>query len=423
MPDRSIQPSIQEVSEIRLPKIHEHILDNGIPLYEVNMGTQEVLKIEVIFNAGRPFEDQKLVSRTTAGLLREGTVKRKASDIHEMVDFYGGSLSSPIDLDTSNIVMSCLKKHFETLLGILTEVITEPAFRKDELEIFKKNRILTLKEDLTKNDVVAYRMVTEKIFESSHPYGYNSNEDLYNGLTQASLFSHHKKNYTAANCKIIVSGKTDSNTIALINKFLGKNVPQGTASQNNIIATSSIPQKLKIKTPDSIQTSIRIGCRLFNRSHKDYKQFYVLDAIFGGYFGSRLMTQIREKEGFTYNVYSSLDPLLFDGYFYVGTDVGNGSVEPTIKSIYREMKKLREEPVGKEELRMVQNYLMGFLLTTIDGAFSVAELVKMIKIQGLPETYISDLAKTIKTIKPEEIMVMANKYLREENMWEVVVGA
>ena len=422
MPNRSIQPKMQEVSEIRLPQIHEHILDNGIPLYEVNMGTQEVLKIEVIFNAGRPFEDKKLVSRATAGLLREGTVKRKASDIHEMVDFYGGSLSSPIDLDTSNIVMSCLKKHFETLLGLLTEVITEPAFQADELEIFKKNRIQTLKEDLTKNDIVAYRTITEKIFDTDHAYGYNSNEKTYNQLTREDLISHHEKKYTALNCKIIVSGKTDTETIAMVNKYLGKNIPQGTVSKSNVIIPSTIPQKDKIVVPGAIQTSIRIGCRLFTRRHEDYQKFYVLDAIFGGYFGSRLMTQIREKEGFTYNIFSSLDPMMFDGYFYVGTDVGNEFVEPTMETIYNEMEKLRTELIGEEELRMVQNYLMGFLLTTIDGAFSVAELVKMVKLQNLPDTYISDLARTIKTITPEEIMAMANKYLRKEKMWEVVVG-
>lgn len=388
MPNRSIQPKMQEVSEIRLPQIHEHILDNGITLYEVNMGTQEVLKIEVIFKAGRPFENKKLVSRATAGLLREGTVTRKASDIHEMVDFYGGSLSSPIDLDTSNIVMSCLKKHFETLLGLLTEVITEPAFLEDELEIFKKNRIQTLKEDLTKNDVVAYRTITEKIFNTNHPYGYNSNEKIYNELSREDLIFHHKKNYTAANCEIILSGKTDSHTIALVNKYLGKNIPKGEISKSNVITPSTFPQKIKIDVHDAIQSSIRIGCRLFTRRHEDYQKFYVLDAIFGGYFGSRLMTKIREREGFTYNIFSSLDPMMYDGYFYVGTDVGNDSVEPTIKAIYREMEKLRTAPVGEEELKMVKNYLMGFLLTTIDGAFSVAELVKMIKLQDLPDTYI-----------------------------------
>ena len=127
---------------------------------------------------------------------------------------------------------------------------------------------------------------------------------------------------------------------------------------------------------------------MFTRRHEDYQKFYVLDAIFGGYFGSRLMTKIREREGFTYNIFSSLDPMMYDGYFYVGTDVGNDSVEPTIKAIYREMEKLRTAPVGEEELKMVKNYLMGFLLTTIDGAFSVAELVKMIKLQDLPDTYI-----------------------------------
>lgn len=422
MPDRSIQPPIKETFNIQIPNFHEHVLDNGIPVYEVNMGTQEILKMEIVFRAGRPFEHQRLVARTTAALLREGTVTRKASEIHETVDFYGGTLSVPVNLDTSNIVLYSLTKHFEKLLALLSDILTAPAFPEDELEIFKRNNKQRLQVDLTKNDVVAYRTVTEKIFGSDHPYGYNSQQETYDNLTRSALQHHFERNFHAGNCMIVISGKTSTKVIQLINHFIGKTLPKREAVKSNIIEPITSAKKVKIDFPDTLQTAIRMGCKLFNRKHQDYSDFYVLNTVLGGYFGSRLMSNIREKKGFTYNIFSTIDPMLYDGYFYVGTEVGNDVVEPTLATIYNEFEKLKNEPIKEEEMKMVRNYLMGFFLTNLDGAFNVAELVKTLKVENLPDGFFSDLVERIRTIKSEEIMSLAHKYLKRENMWEVIVG-
>lgn len=423
MPDRSIQPQIKEISKIHIPDFQEYILDNGIPVYEVNMGTQEIMKLEIVFRAGRPFEHQNLVARTTAAMLREGTVRKKAAEIHEMVDFYGGTLSVPVNLDTSNITLYSLTKHFEKLLALLSEILLEPSFPEKELEIFKNNSKQRMQVDLTKNDVVAYRTVTEKIFGKEHAYGYNSSPEMYDALTRKELLHHFDRNYHAGNCTLVISGKTNKETIKLLNKYIGKKLSKKEVVNSNVIDKIITPQQLKINTPDTLQTAIRIGCKLFNRQHKDYTNFYVLNTILGGYFGSRLMSKIREEKGYTYNIFSTMDPMMFDGYFYVGTDVSNEFVKPTIDAIYKEFETLKTTPIKEEELKMVRNYLMGFFLTNLDGAFNVAELVKVEKTENLRENYFSGVVDQVKKITPEEIMEQAQKYLNREKMWEVVVGS
>ena len=422
MPDRSIQPQIKEINNIHVPDFQKYTLDNQIPVYEVNLGTQDILKMEIIFRAGRPFEHQKLVARATAALLREGTQKRKAAEVHEMVDFYGGTLTVPVNLDTSNIVLYSLVKHFEKLLTLLSEIITEPAFPEDELEIFKKNNKQRLQVDLTKNDVVAYRTVTEKIFGKQHPYGYNSLPETYDELSRQALVKHFERNFHAGNCLIVISGKTSPKIIKLLNKHIGRKLAKKTIIESQVNPTYPTPQKLKIDFPDTIQTAIRIGSKLFNRNHEDYKKFYVLNTVLGGYFGSRLMSTIREEKGYTYNIFSSIDPMLFDGYFYIGTEVGNEFVNQTLDTIYQEFEKLRTTPIKEEELKMVRNYLMGFFLTNLDGAFNVAELLKILKTEDLPDGFFSDMVQKIQTITAEEIMQLSQKYLLEDKMWEVVVG-
>ncbi|MFK8005171.1 MAG: M16 family metallopeptidase [Saprospiraceae bacterium] len=422
MPDRSIQPKIKDISNIHIPDYEEHQLDNGIPVYEVNMGTQEILKMEIIFHAGRPFEHQKLVARTTSALLREGTKKRKGSEIHEMIDFYGGTMSVPVNLDTSNIVLYSLTKHFEKLLSVLSEILLEPAFPEEELEIFKKNNKQRLQVDLTKNDVVAYRAVTENIFSSTHPYGYNSHAGTYDDLSRKELLHHFDRNFHAGNCKIVISGKTSPKIIHLLNEYIGKTLVKKEVVKSKVITAYPAAEKVKIHLPDTLQTAIRLGCKLFNRHHEDYIDFYILNTMLGGYFGSRLMSTIREKKGYTYNIFSALDPMHFDGYFYVGTEVGNEFVKPTLEAIYGEFDKLKKEPIKKEELKMVQNYLMGFFLTNLDGAFNVAELVKISRTENLPKDFFKNMVSRVQSITAEELMLLSQKYLKEEKMWEVVVG-
>jgi len=421
MLDRNTAPTTKKVAELKLPLPNVHTLDNGIPVYETRMGTQDIVKLEVLFHAGRPYEKKKLAARATAALLKEGTTTMSSAEIAEKIDFYGGTLNIPVNLDTSNVILYSLTKHFKKLLPIIADMVTNPIFPATELSAFCERNIQNLAVDLTRGDVVAYRKVTEFIFSPHHPYGYNSSEESYRELTREDLTEHFERNYHAGNCRIFISGKTTGRHIDLLNTYFGKVIPKGESAKIAFAQYLPVPEKIKIPHVESVQTAIRVGCKLFNRNHSDFNGLYILNTILGGYFGSRLMANIREDKGYTYNIFSSLDAMIHDGYFYIGTEVGNEFADKTLVEIYREMDLLKEVLVDEEELNMVKNYLLGNMLTMLDGPFNVADVVKTYVAEALPITDFDSLTQTIKNITAEELRELARKYFKPENMWEVIV--
>ncbi|MBK6902768.1 MAG: insulinase family protein [Saprospirales bacterium] len=422
MPNRSKAPKIHEIRDVVLPRPLVHRLDNGIPVYEIHMGVQDVLKVEVIFQAGRPFEAVPMVSRATASLIREGTAHRSGAEIAEVVDFFGGTLSSQGSLDHITVTLYCLTRHFDALAPLLTDVLTEPSFPEDELKAFINRNKQRLQVDLTRNDIVAYRLITECIYGPTHPYGYNSTPELYEALTRDDLQKHFRDHLIGANCQIFVSGKTNDAVISRLNAELGKALPQGVPSIPRLDGMGAASGKLHQPHSDTVQTAIRLGRRLFARDHADSNGLFVLNTILGGYFGSRLMTNIREEKGYTYNIYSSLDPMQYDGYFYVGTEVSNEFAKRALDEIYREMEILQKKPVGKAELGMVRNYLMGNFLTMLDGPFNLAEVIRNYLSEGLPLESFEEMVRTVRQIDAAQLMELANKYFNPSEMWEVIVG-
>ncbi|MDX1667006.1 MAG: insulinase family protein, partial [Saprospiraceae bacterium] len=199
-------------------------------------------------------------------------------------------------------------------------------------------------------------------------------------------------------------------------------LPAGEAAQVNSLNRQTRPQKEWIHIPDTLQTAIRVGRPLFDRHHRDYPGMYLLNTVLGGYFGSRLMTNIREEKGFTYNIYSLLEVMRQDGFICVATEVSNEFVEETLREIYAEMEVLAENPMEEEELNMVKSYLVGNFLTMLDGPFNVSDIVRTLAVDGLPMEYFSDFVATIIGMNAADVRDLAERYLNPEDMWEVVVG-
>lgn len=420
--NRSIAPKVRQVQQLELPKVERIELDNGLQVYLLNSGSQEVMKIELVFPSGRPFEDKRLASRATIGLLKEGTKQRTGADIAELMDFYGASLSMPFNLDDASVVLYGLTKHLGKLLPLLTEIVSQPIFPQHELDAFVERSQQRLKVDLSKEDNVAYRAITEYIFGADTPYGYNSDAAMYAAIQRADLLAHYKHNYLNTNCLVFVSGYLPKNINQQLNEHFGQ-LPLGVPSEPLIVpAANELPKKVKINHEDSLQSAIRIGRQLFNRQHPDYAPFFVLNTVLGGYFGSRLMNNIREDKGYTYNIYSSLDSMKYDGYFYIGTEVGNEFVKPTTKEIFHEINRLQQDLVEDSELDMVRNYLLGTFLMNLDGSFNAIDVYKSLIVNDLPTNYFKQLVETIRQIEATQIRDLAQQYLQKDALWEVVVG-
>lgn len=423
MLNRKSPPAILQVQNLFLPRPEVVRLDNGVPVYVLDFPGQEIVKIEAVYRAGRPEEDKRLAARATSKLLREGTRTRTAAEIAEHVDYYGGSLGVPANLDTANVLLFSLKKYVHELIPVFAEVLQEPVFPESELETFRRTSLQELLVDLEKVEVLAYRKITEVIFGENHPYGYNSVAEDYAALTREDVVRHFNTWYAPGNCILFASGRIDASVLELLNKHFGQNAAPSRPPVPLPADPPAKPGKIHISQPGSLQTAIRVGRRLFGREHPDFNGIFVLNTVLGGYFGSRLMTNIREKKGYTYNIYSTADAMLHDGCLYIATEVNKEKSAATLRAILAEMKKLREQPVSEDEMEMVRNYLLGMLLNGLDGPMNISDVVRSLVVEGLPWESYEALVQTIRDITPEALQDLARRYLQPEDFWIVTVGA
>jgi zinc protease len=419
---RAKAPRITKNINPKLPEIERVGLNNGLDLVIIRGGTEPVMKLEIVFSAGRPFEHKKQVSRLMCQMLMEGTNSTIGKELSEKFDFYGSNISPFISMDHTGLTLYCLEKHAEFLLPYMMEMLLEPSFVEEEFVKLRKNALEKLSLDLSKNDFVAYREMTIALFGPDHFYGYNSTEEVIKSVEIQDLRQHFKKTYQAGNGIVFLSGNLTQNTIELVAAHMST-LPLGEPCKPKLISEyTPIQKEILVKSPNKHQVALRIGRKLFPRNHFDFNKLYVVNTILGGYFGSRLMSQIREEKGFTYNVYSSIENLLFDGSLIISMETDSVFLKDSIDMIKKELDLLRRVPVKKVELNMVKTYLLGYLLTAMDGPLNVSELIRNLMIEGSGIDSFNDLVSTIQEIDPPTIQEIAEKYLHYDDMTRVVVG-
>ncbi len=419
---RSRGPEIRENLNIKKPEILKWNLTNGIPVYEVISGKNEVFKIDVVHQGGRIQEPKRLVNRVTTSIMKEATKNLSSKELASKIDFYGASLSTKATMDQSSHAIYGLNKFSSELVPILSEIIHEPTFNPEDLEKYKKRNKANLNIELRKNDVVAYREFTEDIFGSDHPYGFNSNTELYNSVTIPEIKSHYKSNFGVNNCFIFLSGNiTDKMRKSIDDLFSHRQ--NKIEVQPYIESVTPFPGKEKsISLGAPSQSAIILGKKLFPKNHSDYPLWIVLNTILGGFFGSRLMKEIREEKGLTYNISSFIDNMRFDGHFYISCEVAHKNIKDTLESIHQEINLLKTELVQKEELEMVKNYIAGNILNMLDGPFRSIKWVKSLILSGMDSDDGIKVIEEIKSASPESIRKLAIKYLNQEDLNTVIVS-
>ncbi len=424
MPDRTIAPQIKDAIEfnIALKPCTRFSLSNGAPVYYINDGAEEVAAIDFVFKAGNSYENKNGVAATTNHLIKNGTSKKNAFEITEHFEYYGAYLSLTCFNENATITLHCLSKHLKELLPVIRELITDAVFPQNELEIFQQNSIQRLSVNLLKCDFVANRLTNEYLYGPQNPYGRVSHKEDIEALTREDLTTFYKQFYTTANCSIFSAGKLPADFESLLEKYFGdlslnENLPtimhkRELASQKRYRVTND---------ENGVQGAIRIARPFPNRHHPDFKKVTILNILFGGYFGSRLMSNIREEKGYTYGISSYLQNHIKESAWIISTEAGKDVSEATIDEVYKEMKLLREEPIDEEELLLVKNYMMGLNLGYVDGPFHVMSRWKSLILNDLDETYFNDSISTIKTISAEELLELSNKYLLPQDFFELVV--
>jgi predicted Zn-dependent peptidase len=423
--DRKIAPAITNTVDLplQLKPYSFFELDNKVPVYAIEAGAQDVVMLELVFDAGNWFEEKNIVAATTNFLLKNGTSTKNAFAINESFDYYGAYLNRNCYNETATITLHCLSKHLHKVLPYITELINDSVFPEKELDIYKQNQKLKLEVNLKKCDFVANRLIDEYVYGIDHPYGKYTSIVDYDALTRDDIVAHYSQFYKHGNCKIFIAGKLPLDYQSSINKAFGNlTLNTNTPSQKTYIQKPAEQKKYHlINDENGVQASIKIALPFPNRKHPDFVKTQVLNNVFGGFFGSRLMENIREDKGYTYGIHSYLQNHMDNTAWMITTEAGRDVAQATIDEIYKEMAILQNELIEEDELSLVRNYMIGSLLGDLDGPFQIIGRWKSYILNGLDEAYFNKAIETIKTVTAEELQSLAKKYLNKENFYELMV--
>ncbi len=424
MLNRTSPPDIKDAIEfdLELKPYEKFVLDNGIEVYSVDAGAQDVLQMEMVFYAGNSFEKSNAVAATTSYMLKNGTSSKSAFELNEHFEYYGAYCNRTCQNETASISLHTLSKHLPVLLPVIKEMITDSIFPEEELAIYIQNSKQKLSVSLKKCDFVANRLIDAYLFGENHPYGKYIAAADYDALTTAQLKEHFQQYYLNGHCVIFVAGKLPVDLFKVVNEQFGHlAIKPGKQQITNSILPAVIKKYSIANDPEGVQGAIRIARDFPNRHHPDFMKMMVLNTVFGGFFGSRLMSNIREEKGYTYGIHSYVQNHFQDTALLISTEAGKDVTEATVEEIYKEMEILREELIDEEELLLVRNYLIGNILGDLDGPFHIIGRWKNIILNNLKEEYFYDSIKMIKTISAEELKALANKYLQPADFYELIV--
>lgn len=419
--DRKLRPVAQSIGKIPFEFPESRSLQNGSPLFVYRDNQCEVVKIEFQFPAGTAYSKKRLDAIFTNNLITSGTSSMTEKEIAEKIDYYGAYFEKHVGNDEASFSVYSLKKYAGEVLKIVSEVLHDPIFPEQEVETLrniKKQKFLVKCE---KVDFLARTEFANQLFGAKHPYGGKAELNDYESISRDDLLKFHSQHY-APMPVVMAAGNFDDGLEKELNNLFGKDSFKSSGPELSYSTPQKKSARIIIDKKDVVQSAIRIGRLMFNRKHKDFPAMQVLVTVLGGYFGSRLMSNLREDKGFTYGVGAGLASMLHEGYFFISTEVGADTTLSAEEEIHFELNKLRNEKVPQAELDLVKNYLLGQILKSTDGVFSRLNRFKTMQLFGQTEEDFRNLIETIRNVTSNKLLDLAVEWFGKDDMLTVIAG-
>lgn len=412
-----------QLDALALPS--QEVMRNGVSLYRLGGNNNGAVRLDILFKGGYAVQEKPLQAMFVNRMLREGAGSLSAAEISQKLDYYGAWIDMYSSQECNHITLYTLSKHFIPLLGLLETMVKNPTFPEENLETTKRNNKSFYMINSRKVDVVSQRYFEHSLWGEGHPLAHIVVPEDYDAITVDDLWSYYRKVYASCNCSIFIAGTFDecmTNAVAATfgNEEWGAGEPVGSIL---LPPAATMYGRRNIAVKDTMQSAVKIGFMAMDSSHSDFHRFRVLSVLFGGYFGSRLMSNIREENGYTYHISAELDAYGNRNSFMISSEAANEYVEPLIFEVKREIKRLLDEPIPEAEVELVRNYIMGELCREYEGLSAKSEVFINAWLSGEKFSSVNDYISTVQSVGAAELREVARKYLSSGDMIEIVAGA
>lgn len=404
-------------------KVHE--LSNGVPVYSIQAGEQPILKIDFIFDSGEFWQKQPLAASATLNLLSEGSLSFTAEQIAEKIDYYGSYVYYRTARNSSTISVYCLEKYFEATMQIVLDMLTTPLFLQKKIDTYVAKKQQQYAIESEKVEVIAQKKFAKTLFGSQHPYGQSAEPQDFLNITQDVLREYYTTNLQAQHCRILIVGNYQKGHATILEKYFGAASwkSEGTKREGVSFAIQQSGEKKQyFERDNAVQTALRIGKPTINVYHNDFAALQILNTVLGGYFGSRLMSNIREEKGYTYGIGSGIISYKESAYFVVASQVKKEVRNEATAEVYKEIERLQQKLVPAEELETVRNYMLATMARNFDGCLALSDSCRFLMEYNLTNDYYQNYWNTIQNITANDLQIIANQYLDTNSLFEICVG-
>ena len=417
-------PSIKPVVVDKMALPVENVLSNGVPMFVLKGCNKGIIRLELLFKGGYAIQDKPLQATFTNRMLREGGADMASDEISRKLDYYGAWIESYSSQKCNHLVLYCLCKHFIPLLALLEKIVKEPLFPEHNLDVVRRSGKAHFEVNSKKVDVLAQRYFENALWGENHPLGHIVEAVDYDNITRDDLVNYHKRIYNSQNLSIFISGDVNEPEISAVENIFGHNT-WGENCYNGDIHIKEPSSKLgrcNIRLEGTVQSAVKIGFMAMDVSDPDFHKFRFLTVLLGGYFGSRLMSNIREENGYTYHISAEVDAYGKRNAFMISSETANEYVDLCIKEIYKELERLCNEPIPESEVEHVRNYILGEMCRECEGVTAKSEVFVNAWLSGESFASVNDYLEVVKSVTASELSMVAKRYLNSSNMIEIVVG-
>lgn len=430
-PDRKTPPQVSSFGHLNVPSIRVMTLDNGLPLKVIDHGSQDVCRLTCVWDGGIAESPSISLPTMILSLMQEGTRHHSGVEIADRIEFNGARIASGVNSHHSFMNLFTLNSRADNVMPLLAEMIVEPSFPEREWGVIKEKTARTIELLREKVEYYATCEINRLLMGDNHPLARMDTPDNVLSMTVDDAARNYKSTYRpgrnvegAPTMTLYLAGHVTPGLEELVNRTFGSiDIDSSRGVELKFVPFGSENDSRRlIEMEGVLQSAVRMGIPTISRQHPDYIELRLLVMALGGYFGSRLMRNIREDKGYTYGIQSYLLGHPEGGLMQIATSTDNRYVDAVIDESVKEIERLGTGDFTTGEMQRLQRYAMSSLASTLDSAFDIMDYYINQKVAFTPDGYFEQQVEAINSLTPQRLAEVAREHLSVDKSTIAVAG-